>query len=183
MRSSNWYVITGGPGSGKTSLISMLADMGYVTVPEAARTIINEGLARSETLEQIRGDEQAWQSKILRRILDNEARTNPYILTFFDRGAHDGLAHLRYYGHEPPHEWQTLAGAKPYHTVFLLEPLPDFENDYARTENADFTDKITGMMADAYAEHEMEPVRIPYGTPEERLKQILLHLQADGYFI
>ncbi|WP_279157967.1 AAA family ATPase, partial [Parabacteroides goldsteinii] len=36
------YVITGGPGTGKTSLIEELKIVGYQTVKEVARDIIKE---------------------------------------------------------------------------------------------------------------------------------------------
>ena len=36
------YVITGGPGTGKTSLIEELKTVGYQTVKEVARDIIKE---------------------------------------------------------------------------------------------------------------------------------------------
>ena len=39
---SRLVVITGGPGSGKTSLVDYLGSLGYATVPEAAIQIIDE---------------------------------------------------------------------------------------------------------------------------------------------
>lgn len=183
MSHTNWYVITGGPGTGKTRLIAMLADLGYATVPEAARAIIDEGLARGETLEQIRGDENAWQQKILRRILDTEAALDPKSLMFFDRGAHDGLAFLKSKEVTPGSYWQELTNhpRKPYYqAVFLLEPLPTFEHDYARTENADITKLLTELTAEVYAQFGMEPIRIPFMPPEKRLELILSHAGLKG---
>jgi predicted ATPase len=173
---TNWHVITGGPGSGKTALITMLSRLGYATVPEAAREIIDEGLARGMTLAEIRGDEQAWQAKILQRILDTEATIDPKVVTFFDRGAHDGMAHLRYYQQTPPATWDTVMKGQPYRTVFLLDPLPSFEKDYARTENAAFIERINGIMADVYNETGMKVIRVPFVSPEERLALILTGL-------
>ena len=39
---NNFYVITGGPGSGKTSLINELNNSGYLTVPEGGHRIIKD---------------------------------------------------------------------------------------------------------------------------------------------
>lgn len=175
---AQWYVITGAPGSGKTLLIDMLAALGYATVPEAARNIIDEGLARGLTLQDIRGDEHAWQEAILKRVLEYEAAAKQDTITFLDRGAHDGLAHLRYYGLTPKDHWQPMTSHKPYRTVFLLEPLPDVERDYARIEDANFAKKITAITDDVYSELGMEPIRIPFLPPEERLKIILSHLDT-----
>jgi predicted ATPase len=173
---TNWHVITGGPGTGKTVLINMLANMGYATVPEVARAIIDEGLAKGLSLQEIRGDQHAWQATILQRILDTEAAIDPAALTFFDRGAHDGLAFLRLYGLIPRDHWQPIMQNGPYHTVFLLEPLSDVEQDYARIEDINMTKKLTDLTAGAYIEAGMEPIHIPFLPTEERLALILSHL-------
>lgn len=39
---SNFYIITGGPGSGKSSIIEALKKLGYLCVGEAGRQIIHE---------------------------------------------------------------------------------------------------------------------------------------------
>ena len=44
-RAEHVFVFTGGPGSGKTSLIDALADDGFATMPEAGRAIIQDQVA------------------------------------------------------------------------------------------------------------------------------------------
>lgn len=39
---SNFFIFTGGPGSGKTSVLNELAQRGYLIVPEVARAIIKQ---------------------------------------------------------------------------------------------------------------------------------------------
>ena len=39
------YVVTGGPGSGKTTLIEALGRLGIVSMPEAGRAIIRDQTA------------------------------------------------------------------------------------------------------------------------------------------
>ncbi|MBT13409.1 MAG: hypothetical protein CMI02_15405 [Oceanospirillaceae bacterium] len=42
----NWrFVVTGGPGGGKSTLLDALAERGYRIAPEAARRLIKERLA------------------------------------------------------------------------------------------------------------------------------------------
>ena len=43
--SSNFFILTGGHGSGKTTVLDELAKRGYLIVPEVARVIIKELLA------------------------------------------------------------------------------------------------------------------------------------------
>ena len=40
----NYYLLTGGPGSGKSTVLNTLEDMGYHTVQEVARTIMDKVL-------------------------------------------------------------------------------------------------------------------------------------------
>lgn len=43
----NFFVITGGPGVGKTTLLETLAQQGFPYVPEIAREIIREQVSRN----------------------------------------------------------------------------------------------------------------------------------------
>ncbi len=173
---TNWHVITGGPGTGKTVLINLLRERGYPAIPEAATELIDEALAQGKTIQDLRADEHTWQSNILQRVLQKEAATLPEQLTFFDRGAHDGLAHLAYYRLTPHAEWNDIKHGTPYKTVFLLEPLEDVAKEYNRIEDIKFTRTITGMMRAAYRQAGMEPIMVPAAPPEVRLAFILSHL-------
>jgi predicted ATPase len=61
-------IITGGPGAGKTTLLGELARMGYRTVPESARAIIAERIAKGQTP---RPEPLAFAQEILRRDTHN----------------------------------------------------------------------------------------------------------------
>jgi hypothetical protein len=64
-------VITGGPGSGKTTVLAQLAAMGYVTVEESVRAIIAERLARFASP---RPDPPTFAREILRRDIEKYHR-------------------------------------------------------------------------------------------------------------
>src|SRR5262245_41828339 len=49
MTKNNFFVITGGPGAGKTSLLENLVSQRYICIPETARQIIKGRLARGLT--------------------------------------------------------------------------------------------------------------------------------------
>ena len=52
---TKWYVITGAPCSGKTTVLKELGARGIDWNPEVARVFIEEQQATGRTLEQIRG--------------------------------------------------------------------------------------------------------------------------------
>lgn len=172
---NNWYVITGGPSSGKTTLLAALAAKGHKTVEEAARTVIDTELARGKTIADIRGDEEKFQHNVLDYKIELEKQLSP-MLTFFDRGMHDSLAYLRHYGWQPPKRGLEAFENASYKRVFLLEPLPTYTKDYARTEDASFVEAIHSFLAEAYRKYGMEPVSVPVMSVPKRVQFILNNL-------
>jgi len=90
------YVITGGPSSGKTSIIKELEKRGEAVIHEAAVDCIIKGMSL--------GICEPWKEKqfaldILNLQLERE---NPYLLlngrVFIDRGLFDGYAYVKGYG-------------------------------------------------------------------------------------
>lgn len=177
MSNSSWYVITGGPSTGKTTLLEELAKRGYKTIPEVARVVIDEGIAAGNTLDEIRGDEQLFQEEVARRKADLEKRLQPNDTLFLDRGMQDTLAYMRIYDY-PIAPWllQLCEGAH-YKTVFLLEPVGDFTQDYARTEDAFTRERLQKLLEMAYTEYGMEPVRVPAMSPSSRADFILSNIK------
>jgi hypothetical protein len=98
-----WYVLTGGPCAGKTTLLAELEKRGYKTVPEAARTYIDQERAKGRTLEEIRSDEGAFQHALIPMKVSAEQNASKDDVTFFDRGMHDSLVYFSYAGvsHHP----------------------------------------------------------------------------------
>ena len=97
---TNWHVLTGAACSGKTTLIDMLSDLGYHTVPEVPRFYIEGELAKGRTLESIFGnvaDERA-MADMQQRI---ECGLEPAQITFLDRAIPDFLWFWRLLGLNP----------------------------------------------------------------------------------
>ena len=61
--STNWQVITGGPSTGKTTVINMLAERGYKTTIEHARHYIDTMRTEGQTVEELRSN-QLWKEPI-----------------------------------------------------------------------------------------------------------------------
>src|SRR5258708_28338808 len=96
MQSNNWYVLTGAPSSGKTTLIQELEKMGYKVAYEWARIYIDQELARGKTLEQIRRNELSFQHQILKLKVEFEKKLEPKDTVFLDRGIPDTTAYLKW---------------------------------------------------------------------------------------
>ncbi|MEC4766359.1 AAA family ATPase [Halomonas sp. CUBES01] len=83
------FVVTGGPGGGKTTLLSSLSERGYSFAPESARKIIKERLAAGLLP---RPEPVSFAHEVLRADIEKYrnigANNRP---TFFDRSVLDAL--------------------------------------------------------------------------------------------
>lgn len=173
MIKNNWYVITGGPSTGKTTLLAELGRRGYATIPEAARSVIDENLASGISVEQLRRDEKKFQEEVVRRKAAIEASLDPQTITFFDRGMQDTLAYLMAYDFTVEPWVETLVRGAAYQKIFLLEPVGTFEADYARTEDAAFTKQLHSLLHDAYSQYKIEVIAVPPMSVKERADYVL----------
>lgn len=173
---NTWYVVTGGPSTGKTTLLAELAQRGYQTTDEVARVYIDEARESGITVHDLRRDEQQFQEEVARRKAAFEATLSPGKTIFFDRGMQDTLAYMRYYQY-PLEDWVIdLCRQASYRTVFLLEQLDTYTSDTARIEDESFSKSIEQLLFDAYVEYGMTPVRVPNLGVAERADFVLAHL-------
>jgi predicted ATPase len=98
MESPNLFVITGGPGSGKTTVLLELQKRGLQFAPEVARQIIQEQVRTG-------GKALPWENRELytnlmleRSIESYKAHTQASKATFSDRGIPDTLGYSRLIG-------------------------------------------------------------------------------------
>ena len=166
----NWHVITGGPSSGKTTIIKALEEKGYRVVHEAARQYIDEQLARGLTIKEMRRDELQFQREVLKRKMELEASLPTNEIIFFDRGIPDSVAYYEMHGFNIYEDEKFAHVIKKciYGKVFLLKMLA-FKKDYARVETAATAYKIHRLLKKAYDELSFEVVTVPVGTVEERI--------------
>lgn len=167
------YVLTGGPGIGKTTIIEILSSMGYEIVPEAARIIIEE--------EQFKNTDalpwknlQKFQNLVVQKQLEDENKIKNEIV-FLDRGIIDGYGYCMLGNAEVP-ELIIQNAQNRYEKVFILDQLETYANDSARLETHDEAKKVHEAIIDAYQHFGYELVFVPVLPPEDRVKFILDNL-------
>src|SRR3989344_2169092 len=172
---NNWYVITGGPSSGKTTLFKLLGGKGYRVIHEQARELIDQELYKGKTLGQIRRDEGKFQKKVLEMKITLEKKLSKEELIFFDRGIPDTLAYCWF--HKIPVDKLLKKALKKssYKKVFLLELIKYYE-DYARNESAEESREIEKLLEKTYRGLNMSVIKVPEGTIKERVKFILKNI-------
>ena len=172
---SNWYVITGGPSSGKTTTVDLLRARGYRTTIEDARLYIDLQRLGGRTVEEIRGRQVEFQRNVLALQLAQEAALDPDELVFLDRAVPDSLAYYRFLGIEPDPALLGAMERAPYRKVFVMDLLP-LAPDYARTEDVPAQRRIHELLLEVYESLPIPVERVPVLPPEERVDHILARL-------
>ncbi len=173
---NNWYVVTGAPSSGKTTLLARLEKKGHRVVFEAARQIIDEDIEKGKTVEEIRKDELAFQKRVLALKVARERELRAGDTIFFERGIPDSTAYYELCG---VLEDDVLAKANEksvYKVVFLLDML-SYRKDYARTENATVAEHIAKLLEKAYKQLGFHIVKVPVMSIDKRIEFILKHIE------
>src|SRR5882672_3283583 len=98
MNDPNLFVITGGPGAGKTTVLLELEKRGFPHAPEVARQIIQEQVREQGSALPWR-DRELYTRLMLDRSIDSyKAHTSAQSVTFCDRGIPDTLSYARLIG-------------------------------------------------------------------------------------
>lgn len=169
---ANWHVITGGPSSGKTTMIRLLAQRGYRTTIENARHLIDTQRVAGRTVEEIRANQREFQRAVFMMQLKQEQSLDPDELCFLDRALPDSLAYYRYLALEPEPELLVALKKISYRKVFALDLLP-LAKDYARPESALAQHQIHALLIEVYEELGYAVEKVPVLPVDQRLEFIL----------
>lgn len=169
------YVLTGGPGTGKSSIIFALEMQGEHVVREAAEDYIR--------LRQAQGQAEPWtepdfQMEILKLQLKRESEV-PFAAyrAFIDRGIPDGLAYTTPGTETYNSILRTTLNREKYNGVFLIENLGATEKTDVRREGYEEAIELGEKLELVYRELGYSPIRIFPGTVSERAEQIIAAVQ------
>lgn len=170
------YVITGGPGVGKTTLLEALAMQGYQCVAEVARRIIQQQV-------QIGGSALPWANKTeyanlmwtesVKSYQENTAE-NPSTPIFFDRGLLDTVCYMEM-ENIPMHLDQfELLKSPLYDKVFLLPPWKEiYHTDSERKQSWKEAKQTFEFLRKVYRKYGYTIIEVPKLPVEERVNFIL----------
>ena len=167
------FVMTGGPGAGKTTILQALAARGYWYAAESARAIIQERLARGLSP---RPPLAQFGHEILQRDIaryrETRATEHP---VFFDRGIVDALGILDEQQAMSLGEVEAYVRSFPYNTLVLL--MPPWEAIYRTDSERDQTFaeavQVWEGLRTWYARWGYETIEVPRTAIDQRVNFIL----------
>jgi predicted ATPase len=169
-----FFVLTGGPGSGKSLLIKGMEQCGYACSVEAGRGVIQDQVA-------IGGQALPWSDSILFAELMLSWEMRSYHIArrqsgpvFFDRGVPDLVGYLRLSGQPVPEHMQEAVDTFRYNRrVFIAPPWREiFRPDLEREQTFDEAVRTYEAMVATYSEQGYDLVEIPRVSIEERVRFI-----------
>ena len=171
-------VITGGPGTGKSTLINDLIKKGHTCLEEISRQVTLD--AKKQGIDQLFLTNPLLFSEMLlkgrqKQFVDADIYKNETI--FFDRGIPDIIAYMDYIGDIYPKRFIAACDNLRYHQVFILKPWREiYTSDNERYENFDQALQIHDHLVNTYQKFGYDLVDVPFDTVENRTDFILKSL-------
>ena len=171
------YVITGAPGTGKTTIINELQNRGFNCIHENSREIISQQINKN-------GNILPWKNQIAFENKIAELRAKQYLsckkesLYFFDRSALDCIAYLKVNNLKVTLEITNQIkkcnfNKKVFYTPFWKEI---FINDNERKEDMIKAEKIENHIIKTYRSKGYQLISIPKISISERADFIISQL-------
>ncbi len=175
MQKQKKIVLTGAPGTGKSTIIYELEKRNYHCMHEISREVtleaqkngtaqlfLTEPLLFSDML--LKGREQQYQraSKLKNKLI------------FFDRGIPDVHGYLNYISMNYPDSYLKISNKNKYDFVFLMPPWEDiYVQDNERYESFEQALAIHNHLLNTYKSLNYNVIQVPTGTVVHRTDYIL----------
>jgi predicted ATPase len=165
---SNFIILTGAPGSGKTAILSRLSGE-FRCVGEPAREVLAEQRATggTGTWDQ---DSSLFVHLLLQRSIEKyETAQGSGGTVIFDRGVPDCVVYAARAGVDPAPGLAAIDKCRYQPHVLFLEPWSDiYETDEERVMSFDDTVSFSEMLRDVYERSGYTLVVVPNGSVEDR---------------
>ena len=100
---------------------------------------------------------------------------------FFDRGVGDVLAYMDFFEQSYPPSFEETCQECNYDFVFILPAWKEiYTQDNERLETFEEAEKLHKHLYETYKRFGYNPIEIPIGLPEERMRFVLHHLNLSS---
>jgi predicted ATPase len=178
---NRFFVLTGGPGSGKTTLVEALRAKGFTTAQEAGRSVIREATQND-------GDALPWldRERFAERMFEWELSSYRQAeretgVVFFDRSLPDTLGYLRLEGLPVPNWMEEQAWRLRYNgRVFVAPPWKEiFGPDEERRQSWEAAVRTYETMVHTYEDLGYTLTELPRVPVPDRVRFLLETLGLD----
>lgn len=170
-------LITGGPGSGKTTIINELKKRKFECREEIVRGLTIKGKIKGINQVFLEDPLEFSESLMKLRLKQFFTKSNNRFI-FFDRGVHEIVAYLNFLDFKKTHNFFDICKNIKYDFIFILKPWEEiYKQDNCRYESFDESVKIYQEILKVYNILNMKSIIIGRNTVEKRTDKILSHLK------
>jgi predicted ATPase len=180
LKRPNFYILTGGPGAGRTTTLEALRARGFQCVDEAARQILKEQAAVGGNATHD-GDQVKYRDLCLARSIEGfEAVDERAAPVFFDRGIPEMRGYATPTGEAPPAH--LIAATRRYRYAPLVFRFPAwraiYQHDEERKHSFEHAKRVFADVGAAYQACGYQLAEIPRASVEDRVDFILRRIGA-----
>lgn len=178
-------VVTGGPGSGKTSIINELKIKGFHCFDEIIRIFTNEVKKNNVTPKTATNPIAFVNDPIEFNMQLLNGRKEQFIkatqlnkqISFFDRGVPDVLAYMDFFDQKYDKIFVDVCEKCKYTDVFILPPWEDiYVSDNERFETYEQAVIIHECLERVYKNFGYRTIEVPFGSVADRANYIIENL-------
>lgn len=172
----NFYLFTGGPGAGKTTVLEELKQQGYLVIPEVARHIIRQQHTAGGNATHT-GNRVEYCDLMLKKSIEDYQKMASVVkrIVFFDRGIPDLYSYSERFCGGVTCEIKEFVDQYRYNqTAFLFPPWPEiYCHDTERMQ--DFQEAIDTYHAvkQGYKNSGYNVIEVPQISIKDRVEYIL----------
>jgi len=176
------YVLTGGPCTGKTTILRGLEQRIYTVIPEVAREVIAEEKAKEKENPGYRGifphvNLYEFEKRIIDKQFEYEQKIIDEIV-FLDRSLVDAVAYAELNGKNLGNDVYQRIRHAGYTKIFYLDQLPFYMQDRERKEHPRLARRIHEQIYKTYRQTGFDIVIVPPISIERRIEFILKNLKG-----
>ncbi len=176
------YVITGAPGTGKTSILEALAHIGDVVAEPARELIAEHRYATGER--SLDESPELFVNRLIARSIEKFDAAQPGHRTFFDRGLPDCIAYASVFGVDTRAALAAAQARRYADRVFVAPPWEEiYTTDDMRQATYRQVVTIHNELVAVYERLDYELVELPRESVAERAKLVAsmsMHPSTSG---
>jgi len=178
MKSNQHFIITGGPSTGKSSVIARLKNRGFECHEEIARQVIKENQEKgSSVLPWL--DMLAFSDEVFNRMITLNETLPTNEICFLDRSMVDLIGYMNFADKVAPSRYAKGAKASSYANTVFYMPFWNgiYSNDDQRLESTEEAQKIDQGLRKAYLDLGYQLIEVPMLPVKERVDFIINYIQ------
>lgn len=161
------FVLTGAPGTGKTTVLTLLSSS-IATVPEPAREVIAEH-TKSTGERTLDYRPALFVEKLIERSIGNYETASDTGVTIFDRGLPDCATYAVIFGLDAEPMLEIATKYRYESPVFMTRPWREiYTTDVLRRATFEQVEAFHDALLDVYGRLGYETIDVPNTNPDER---------------